>query len=163
MYLPISVTVNGHEHELVVDTRLTLASLLRDRLGLTGTHIGCKTGNCGICTVELDGKTVKSCCILAAEVHGRMIRSIEGLSDDPDQLHPIQRAFVEHQGLQCGFCTPGVIMSTLALLEANPDPGDDEIRLALAGNLCRCTGYQFIFASVHAAAEALQRAEPATG
>ncbi len=155
--LPLSLTVNGREHELVVDTRLTLASLLRDRLSLTGTHIGCATGSCGACTVELDGSSVKSCCVLAVEADGRSVRSIEALSDDPDRLHPIQRAFVERHGLQCGFCTPGMVMSTLALLQSNPDPTDDDIRRALAGNLCRCTGYQLIVDSVHAAAAATAR------
>jgi carbon-monoxide dehydrogenase small subunit len=140
MKLPIAVTVNGRERELLVDTRLTLVSLLRDTLGLTGTHIGCKTGNCGVCTIELDGKTVKSCCVLAAEADGRAVRTIEALSDEAGGLHPIQRAFAEQQGLQCGFCTPAMVMSTLALLAANPEPSDDDIRLALAGNLCRCTG-----------------------
>ena len=158
MKLPVSVTVNGRERELLVDTRQTLASLVRDTLGLTGTHVGCKTGNCGVCTVELDGITVKSCCVLAAEIDGRSVRTIEAIDDGNGGLHPIQRAFAEQQGLQCGFCTPGMILSTLALLNANPEPSDDEIRLALAGNLCRCTGYQFVFASVHAAAKALREA-----
>jgi carbon-monoxide dehydrogenase small subunit len=152
--IPLSVTVNGRARELLVDTRQTLASLVRDTLGLTGTHIGCKTGHCGACTVELDGLTVKSCCVLAAEVDGCSLTTIEAIGQDG--LHPVQRAFAEHQGLQCGFCTPGMIMSTLALLRANPEPSDDDIRLALAGNLCRCTGYQLIFESVHAAAQALR-------
>jgi carbon-monoxide dehydrogenase small subunit len=161
MNVPISVTVNGREHELLVDTRLTLVYMLREKLGLTGSHVGCATGNCGACTVMLDGQTVKSCSILAADVNGQEIATIEGLSSGVDDLHPIQRAFVENQGLQCGFCTPGMIMSTLQLLEESPDPTEDEVRHAIAGNLCRCTGYQLIVKSILEAAKTLQATAPA--
>ena len=156
MNVPISVTVNGREHELLVDTRLTLVYMLREKLGLTGSHVGCATGNCGACTVMLDRRTVKSCSILAADVNGQEIATIEGLSSGVDDLHSIQRAFVENQGLQCGFCTPGMIMSTLQLLEETPDPTEDEVRHAIAGNLCRCTGYQLIVKSILEAAKTLQ-------
>jgi carbon-monoxide dehydrogenase small subunit len=161
MKVPISVTVNGREHELLVDTRLTLVYMLRESLGLTGSHVGCATGNCGACTVRLDGKTVKSCSILAADVNGQEIATIESLSSGVDDLHPVQRAFVENQGLQCGFCTPGMIMSTLQLLEENPDPTEEQVRHAIAGNLCRCTGYQLIVKSILEAAQTLQAKSPA--
>jgi carbon-monoxide dehydrogenase small subunit len=148
MRLPVALTVNGRAHRLEIDTRSTLVSLLRDELRLTGTHVGCSTGNCGACTVLLDGRTVKSCSILAADVDGQEVTTIEALSSGADDLHPIQRAFVAHQGLQCGFCTPGMVLSTLQLLEENPDPTEAEIRHAIAGNLCRCTGYQLIVKSI---------------
>ena len=160
MHLPIAVTVNDVEHRLEVDTRSTLASMLRG-LGLTGTHIGCSTGNCGACTVILDGQTVKSCCVLAADVDGQEILTIEALSSSADDLHPIQQAFVANQGLQCGFCTPGVVMSTLALLRENADPSEAEIRHAIAGNLCRCTGYELIVKSIAEAARLLREQAPA--
>lgn len=158
MKTSISVTVNGRSHQLEVDTRTILAHLLREQLGLTGTHIGCATGNCGVCTVLLDGKTVKSCCVLAADVNGQSITTIEALSSSPDSLHPIQEAFVENQGLQCGFCTPGMVLSTLQLLCDNPDPSEQEIRHGIAGNLCRCTGYHFIVTSIQDAARRMQEA-----
>jgi carbon-monoxide dehydrogenase small subunit len=161
MKVPISVTVNGREHELLIDTRLTLVYMLRENLGLTGSHVGCATGNCGACTVMLDGKTVKSCSILAADVNGQTIATIEGLSSGIDDLHPVQKAFVENQGLQCGFCTPGMILSTLQLLEENPDPTEEEVRHAIAGNLCRCTGYQLIVKSILEAAKTLGATSPA--
>ena len=148
MRMPLTVTVNGSVERVEVDTRQNLVGLLRDQLGLTGTHVGCSTGNCGACTVVLDGKTVKSCCVLAADVDGREVQTIESLSSGADDLHPIQQAFVAHQGLQCGYCTPGMVLSSLKLLEENPDPTEAEIRHAIAGNLCRCTGYQLIIASV---------------
>ena len=159
MQTPITVTVNGDEHRLEVDTRLILVHMLRETLGLTGSHVGCATGSCGACTVMLDGRTVKSCCVLAADVDGQEVTTIEALSSGPDDLHPIQRAFVAHQGLQCGFCTPGVVISTLQLLRENPDPSDQEVRHAIAGNLCRCTGYQLIVTSILEAAKLLR--EPA--
>jgi carbon-monoxide dehydrogenase small subunit len=152
----IAVTVNGRSHRLDVDTRTILAHLLREQLGLTGTHIGCATGNCGACTVLLDGRTVKSCCVLAPDVDGQSITTIEALSSSVDDLHPIQQAFVENQGLQCGFCTPGMVLSTLQLLRDNPDPTEQEIRHGIAGNLCRCTGYHFIVTSILDAARRLQ-------
>lgn len=158
MKTSISVTVNGRSHQLEVDTRTILAHLLREQLGLTGTHIGCATGNCGVCTVLLDGKTVKSCCVLAADVNGQSITTIEALSSSVDNLHPIQQAFVENQGLQCGFCTPGMVLSTLQLLGDNPDPNEQEIRHGIAGNLCRCTGYHFIVTSIQDAARRMQEA-----
>jgi carbon-monoxide dehydrogenase small subunit len=151
----VSVTVNGRAHRLEVDTRTILAHLLREGLGLTGTHIGCATGNCGACTVLLDGRTVKSCCVLAADVDGQAVTTIEALSSTLDDLHPIQQAFVDNQGLQCGFCTPGMVLSTLQLLGDNPDPSEPEIRHGIAGNLCRCTGYAGIRRSVRRAAELL--------
>jgi aerobic carbon-monoxide dehydrogenase small subunit len=149
-----SLTVNGTPRNVEIDPRLTLVYLLRENFGLTGTHIGCTTGNCGACTVLLDGKTVKSCSIFAADVNGSEIVTIEGLSTGLRELHPVQQAFVDHQGLQCGFCTPGMVLSTLALLEENPRPTEDDIRHAISGNLCRCTGYQFIVESIQAAAAA---------
>ena len=161
MQLPITVTVNDTERQLEVDTRLTLVYMLRENLGLTGTHAGCTTGSCGACTVLLDGETVKSCCILAADVSGGEITTIEALSSSPRDLHPIQVAFVEDQGLQCGFCTPGIVLSTLHLLRTNPDPTDAEVRHAIAGNLCRCTGYQLIVKSVLHAARRMREQSPA--
>ena len=149
-----SVTVNGTRRDVEIDPRLTLVYLLRETLGLTGTHVGCTTGNCGACTVLLDGKTVKACSIFAADVNGSEILTIEGLSAGVRELHPVQQAFVDHQGLQCGFCTPGMVLSALALLEENPKPTENDIRHAISGNLCRCTGYQFIVESIMAAAAA---------
>ena len=148
MKATIQVTVNGKEASLEVDTRMILADMLRDELRLTGLHVGCATGNCGACTVMIDGRTIKSCCVLAADVVGQHITTIESLSTGIDDLHPIQEAFIDNQGLQCGFCTPGMILSTVALLEENPDPTEDEIRHAISGNLCRCTGYHFIVDSI---------------
>ena len=160
MKVPISITVNGRGHELLVDSRLTLVYMLRETLGLTGSHVGCATGNCGACTIMLDGKTVKSCSILAADVNGQEIATIESLSSGVNDMHPIQQAFIENQGLQCGFCTPGMIMSTLQLLQENPDPTEDEVRHAIAGNLCRCTGYQLIVKSILEAAKTLGAKSP---
>jgi aerobic carbon-monoxide dehydrogenase small subunit len=146
----VSLVVNGEERGLDVEGRTLLVHALRDGLGLTGTHIGCDTSQCGACTVLLDGRAVKSCTVLALQAEGREITTIEGLAQD-GELHPIQRAFVEHHGLQCGFCTPGVILTTADLLSRNGSPSDDEIRHALRGNLCRCTGYQGIVDSIQAA------------
>jgi carbon-monoxide dehydrogenase small subunit len=162
MKAQIAITVNGKQQSHLVDTRQTLVYMLREDLALTGTHVGCATGNCGACTVMLDGATVKSCSVLAADVGGSEILTIEGLSSGAGDLHPIQRAFAEKQGLQCGFCTPGMILSTLQLLRENPDPSEPEIRHAIAGNLCRCTGYQFIVTSILAAAKSLREGAPAT-
>jgi aerobic carbon-monoxide dehydrogenase small subunit len=147
----VSLTVNGERHELDVEPRLLLVHLLRDRLGLTGTHVGCDTSNCGACTVHLDGEAVKSCTVLAVQADGREVTTIEGMGGDAG-LHPLQAAFWEHHGLQCGYCTPGMIMAAADLLERNSDPSEDEVREALAGNLCRCTGYQNIVTAVRAAA-----------
>ena len=156
MKTPVRVTVNNKAYEVQVDTRMILADMLREELRLTGTHIGCGTGSCGACTVMLNGKTVKSCCILAADADGQSITTIEGLSTGAHQLHPIQEAFVQHQGLQCGYCTPGMILSSLQLLTDNPDPTEEQIRHGIAGNLCRCTGYQFIVESIQAAAKTMK-------
>jgi len=160
MKVPVQVTVNKKKYSVEVDTRMILADMLRDELRLTGTHIGCGTGSCGACTVMLNGRTVKSCCILAADADGQEITTIEGLSTSAQQLHPIQEAFVENQGLQCGYCTPGMVLSTLQLLTDNPNPSEDQIRHGIAGNLCRCTGYQFIVKSIQEAAKSMQ-AKPA--
>jgi carbon-monoxide dehydrogenase small subunit len=152
MSLQISVVVNGRERQLSIDPRLTLVHMLRETLGLTGAHVGCMTGNCGACTVILGGATVKSCSIFAADVNGSELLTIEGLSSGADDLHPIQQAFVANQGLQCGYCTPGMVLSAYHLLERNPSPTEEEIRHGISGNLCRCTGYQFIVESIQAAA-----------
>ena len=149
----VTLVVNGEERSLEVEGRTLLVHALRDGLGLTGTHIGCDTSQCGACTVLLDGRAVKSCTVLAAQAEGREVTTIEGLSRD-GELHPIQLAFVEHHGLQCGFCTPGVILTATDLLSQRDQPSDDEIRHALRGNLCRCTGYQGIVESIRAAGAA---------
>ena len=140
---PTRLTVNGAPVEAAIEARLTLADLLRDELGLTGTHLGCEHGVCGACTVLLDGEAVRSCLVLAVQAEGREVRTVEGLADG-DQLAPVQQAFWEAHGFQCGFCTPGFVMTTVALLEENPTAGEAEIREALSGNICRCTGYQSI-------------------
>jgi aerobic carbon-monoxide dehydrogenase small subunit len=149
----VSLVVNGEERRLDVEGRTLLVHALRDGLGLTGAHIGCDTSQCGACTVLLDGRAVKSCTVLAHQAEGLEITTIEGLGQD-GELHPIQRAFVEHHGLQCGFCTPGIILTTADLLSHNGSPSDEEIRHALRGNLCRCTGYQGIVESIRAAGAA---------
>jgi carbon-monoxide dehydrogenase small subunit len=159
MRMPIAITVNGTAHRVEIDTRQNLVGLLREQLRLTGAHVGCSTGNCGACTVVLDGQTVKSCSILAADADGREVMTVEALSSGAADLHPIQRAFVANQGLQCGFCTPGMVLSTLQLLERSPDPSEEEIRHAIAGNLCRCTGYQLIVASIGEAARLMRQGE----
>ena len=153
----ITLNVNGREHRAVVESRLLLADYLRRRLGLTGTHLGCEQGVCGSCTVVVDGETVRSCLLFAGQVDGCDVETIEGLADDPNRLHPVQQAFWDHHGLQCGFCTPGMVLTAKALLEENPEPSGAEIREALAGNICRCTGYVFIVDSVRAAAETMAR------
>jgi carbon-monoxide dehydrogenase small subunit len=146
----VTLTVNGAERSVAVEGRTLLVHVLRDGLELTGTHIGCDTSQCGACTVLLDGHAVKSCTVLAQQAEGREVTTIEGLASD-GVLHPLQRAFVEQHGLQCGFCTPGVILTAADLLARNASPSDDEIRHALRGNLCRCTGYQGIVESIRAA------------
>jgi carbon-monoxide dehydrogenase small subunit len=161
--VPVQLVVNSEPRSVTVDSRMLLADMLRDELRLTGTHIGCATGNCGACTVVMGGRTVKSCCILAADAEGEEILTIEGLSTSPDDLHPIQQAFISHQGLQCGYCTPGMILAARALLAENPDPTEDEIRHGISGNLCRCTGYHFIVESIQAAARDLRGGPSATG
>ena len=160
--LRIRVTVNGDPYEAVVDPRLTLADFLRGDLGLGGTHIGCEHGVCGACTILLDGRTVRACLMLAVQADGRDLTTIEGLGHD-GELHPIQQAFVEEHGLQCGFCTPGFVLSVHELLELHPDPSDEEILDFLGGNLCRCTGYQAILRSVKLAARRLREPNAATG
>ena len=147
----VRLTVNGTLYELSVKPWETLIDVLRDHLGLTGTKEGCGLGECGACTVIMDGKAVNSCMVLAAEVEGKQITTIEGLANG-DKLHPIQVAFIEHGGLQCGFCTPGMIMSAKVLLDENPNPTEEEIRRGIAGNLCRCTGYSKIIESIASAA-----------
>jgi aerobic carbon-monoxide dehydrogenase small subunit len=147
----IAVTVNGQEHSLEVEPRLLLVHLLRERLGLTGTHVGCDTTSCGACTVLVDGVPVKSCTYFAVQVDGREIKTVEGLAQG-GQLHPLQKGFKEEHGLQCGFCTPGMMLVSAALLEENPDPTEAEIRWAISGNICRCTGYQNIVKAVQWAA-----------
>ena len=149
----LSFVVNGEPRALAVEGRTLLVHALRDGLGLTGAHIGCDTSQCGACTVLLDGRAVKSCTVLALQAEGREITTIEGLSRD-GEMHPLQRAFVEHHGLQCGFCTPGVILTAADLLSRDASPSDEDIRHALRGNLCRCTGYQGIVESIRAAGAA---------
>jgi carbon-monoxide dehydrogenase small subunit len=144
--------VNGESHELSVPPWRTLLEVIREDLGLTGTKEGCSLGECGACTVIIDGRAVNSCLVLAAEADGKQITTIEGLAGSRGKLHPIQQAFVEHGGLQCGFCTPGMIMSAKALLDETPTPAEEEIRRGIAGNLCRCTGYTKIVESIKAAA-----------
>jgi carbon-monoxide dehydrogenase small subunit len=150
----LSLEVNGERHDVVVEPRMLLLDCLRDTLGLGGTHAGCEHGACGACTVLVDGEAVRSCLLFAVQARGASITTIEGLTpDDGESLHPLQEAFSEQHGLQCGFCTPGMIMTAAALLEEQPHPSDAEIRTALAGNICRCTGYVNIVKSVRAAAE----------
>jgi carbon-monoxide dehydrogenase small subunit len=151
----VTVSVNGEPRSADVEPRLLLARFLRDTLGLTGTHIGCDTTNCGACTVLLDGVPVKSCTVLAVQADGRRVTTVEGL-ETPEGLHPMQAAFHEQHGLQCGFCTPGMMLTAIALLEENPDPSEEEIRWALSGNICRCTGYQNIVKAVRQAAGAMR-------
>ena len=149
--VPITVTVNGQRHAGEVEPRQLLVHFLRDSLGLTGTHVGCDTSNCGACTVHLDGEAVKSCTVLAVQADGAEVTTIEGMGSD-GELHSLQAAFWEHHGLQCGFCTPGMIMAAADLLARNSSPSEEDVREALAGNLCRCTGYQNIVKAVMAAA-----------
>ena len=158
--VPIRVTVNGVGNDAVVEPRTLLVYFLREHLGLTGTHVGCDTSQCGACTVLIDGQAVKSCTQLAVQCEGQEITTIEGIGT-LDALHPLQTAFWEKHGLQCGFCTPGVILAAADLLAQNPDPDEHEIRHALEGNYCRCTGYQNIVAAVQAAAEAMRAARAA--
>jgi carbon-monoxide dehydrogenase small subunit len=148
----VTVTVNDQEYTREVEPRLLLVHFLRDELGLTGTHWGCDTSNCGTCVVWLDGLPVKSCTVLAVMADGRQVRTVEGL-ETPDGLDPVQQAFSDKHGLQCGFCTPGMLMTSRWLLDHNPDPSETEIRQAISGQVCRCTGYQNIVRAVRAAAE----------
>lgn len=155
----IVLRVNGDRYELAVDPWRTLVEVLREDLNLTGTKIGCQTGDCGACTVLINGKTADSCLVLAVEANGKEITTIEGLAKNQDALHPIQKAFVEQGAIQCGYCTPGTILSAKYLLDNNPEPTELEIRQALSGNLCRCTGYNRIVKAVQAAGAALREAQ----
>jgi 3-oxo-Delta1-steroid hydratase/dehydrogenase small subunit len=155
----IRLTVNGKPHEAVVEPRTTLVDLLRGELALTGTHVGCEHGVCGACTVLWNGRAVRSCILLAVQADGADLMTVEGLAQD-GQLHAIQQAFLEEHGLQCGFCTPGLLMSVYELLERNPSPTDEEIQDTLGGHLCRCTGYQSIMSSIRLAAQRLRSSSP---
>jgi len=152
----IRVAVNGRPYEATVEVRKTLADFLRDDLDLTGTHLGCEHGVCGACTVIVDGAAVRSCLLFAAQMDGHEIQTVEGLADG-ETLNPLQQAFHDHHGLQCGFCTPGFLMTLTCFLRENPDPTDQEIREAISGNLCRCTGYVNIVTAARAAAKAMAR------
>ena len=152
----ISITVNGAAREAEVESRLLLVHFLRENLRLTGTHVGCDTSHCGVCTVHLDGQPVKSCTVLAVQADGRSVNTVESL-EQGGKLHPVQEAFTEKHALQCGFCTPGMLMTTSALLERNKQPSELEIRQAISGNLCRCTGYLNIVKAVQHAAEKMAR------
>lgn len=152
--VPVAVTVNRKRYERYVEPRLLLVEFIREELGLTGTHIGCDTSYCGACTVVLNGDAVKSCTLFAVQAHAGEILTVEGLEQD-GKLHPLQKAFSEHHGLQCGYCTPGMLMSAYCLLAENPDPNRQDIRKRIAGNVCRCTGYQNIIESIEAAAREL--------
>ena len=154
----IAVEINGVRYEREVDARRLLIHFIRDDLDLTGSHIGCDTGNCGACSIIVDGVLVKSCMMLAIQADGAKIETVEGLADG-DELNPIQRAFSQHHALQCGYCTPGMLMSATALLRENPHPSDEEIRKAIQGNLCRCTGYVNIVAAVRQAAQKMATAQ----
>ncbi|RME73151.1 MAG: (2Fe-2S)-binding protein [Chloroflexi bacterium] len=151
-FVSVNVTINGKEYQALVEARTLLSDFLRHDLGLTGTHVGCEHGVCGACTVLLDGEPVRSCLMFAAQVDGHEITTVEGLGT-PEKMHPLQEAFQEAHGLQCGFCTPGFLMSLVPFLEENPNPTDEEIREAISGNLCRCTGYYHIIDAVKLAAK----------
>ncbi len=155
----ISVTINGTVYEDDVETRTLLVHWIRDELHLTGTHIGCDTTSCGACTIIVDGKATKSCTMFAVQANGRMIMTVEGLEQN-DQLHPIQEGFHQMHALQCGYCTPGMMMTSIALLARNPNPSEQEIRVGISGNLCRCTGYVNIIKAIEYAAEKMQASEP---
>ena len=152
----IAVTVNGKHHEATVPVRLTLADFLRHQLGLTGTHLGCEHGVCGACTILLNGHSARSCLMLAVQADGHEILTVEGIAPDSTTLHPLQQAFHDHHGLQCGFCTPGILTTLIELLRDNPDPTEEDIRVGISGNLCRCTGYHNIVAAALDAAKRLQ-------
>ena len=158
--ISISTTINGTEYTRSVEPRLLLTDFLRAELGLTGTHVGCEQGVCGACTVLLDGEAVRACLILAVQVNGHAVTTVEGLAPPNatlEELHPLQQAFREAHGLQCGYCTPGILLSMLPFLQENPTPSEAEIRAALSGNLCRCTGYQHIVTAVQLAAEKMAK------
>ena len=154
--IAITVTVNEKQYARAVEPRLLLSDFLRHELGLTGTHVGCEHGVCGACTILLDGESARSCLMFAVQADGHNITTVEGLATDKDNLHPLQQAFWEAHGLQCGYCTPGILMSMIPFLKQNPKPTEDEIRHALSGNLCRCTGYQHIVDAIKLAAEKMK-------
>ena len=154
--IPIAVRINGKEYQRNVEPRLLLSDFLRHELGLTGTHVGCEHGVCGACTIMFDGESMRSCLIFAVQADGHEITTIEGLAADTDHLHPLQQSFWEAHGLQCGYCTPGILMTLVPFLKQNPNPTEDEIRHAISGNLCRCTGYQHIVDAVKLAAEKMR-------
>jgi len=156
--LPIQLTVNGKSHEVAVEPRLLLSDFLRHELGLTGTHVGCEHGVCGACTVLFDDEPVRSCLMLAVQAQGHTVTTVEGLSPGPEKMHPLQDAFWTTHALQCGFCTPGILMTLIPFLEANPTPSTAQVREALSGNLCRCTGYQHIVEAVLLAARTMKQA-----
>ncbi len=153
---PVTITVNQQTYTREVESRLLLSDFLRHELGLTGTHVGCEHGVCGACTILFDGESARSCLLFAVQADGHQITTVEGLAPDANKLHPIQQAFWEAHGLQCGYCTPGILMTLVPFLKQNPDPTEDEIRHALSGNLCRCTGYQHIVDAVRLAAEKMK-------
>ncbi len=154
--LQLSVTINGKQYTHGVEPRMLLADYIRQTAGLTGTHVGCEHGVCGACTILFDGKPVRSCIMFAVQANGHEIMTVEGLTNDEKNLHPLQQAFWEAHGLQCGFCTPGILMTLLPYLKDNPNPSETEIRDAISGNLCRCTGYQHIVDAAKLAAEKMQ-------
>jgi carbon-monoxide dehydrogenase small subunit len=154
--VPVTVTVNEKVYTREVEPRLLLSDFLRHELGLTGTHVGCEHGVCGACTILFDGESARSCLMFAVQAHGHTITTVEGLAISADQMHPLQESFWEAHGLQCGYCTPGILMTLIPFLKQNPNPTEDEIRHALAGNLCRCTGYQHIVDAVKLAAEKMR-------
>ncbi len=158
--MQVSITVNGEAHDLLTEPRELLIYVLRERLNLTGAHVGCETSHCGACTVDMNGKSVKACTVFAAQANGAAITTIEGLGN-PDALHVLQQTFREHHGLQCGYCTPGMITRAHRLLLENPNPTEEEVRFGIAGNLCRCTGYQNIVKSILAAAAELNATKEA--
>ena len=154
--ISITVTVNEKVYKRAVEPRLLLSDFLRHELGLTGTHVGCEHGVCGACTILFDGESMRSCLIFAVQAQGHAITTVEGLASDKDNLHPLQQSFWEAHGLQCGYCTPGILMTMIPFLKQNPNPSEEEIRHALSGNLCRCTGYQHIVDAVKLAAEKMK-------
>ncbi len=159
--VPVTITVNGVARSAEVEPRLLLVHFLRDYLNLTGTHVGCDTSQCGACTVHIDGQAVKSCTVLAVQCEGANVTTIEGLAPREGELHPLQAAFWEHHGLQCGYCTPGMIMTAVDLLKQNPNPTEQEVRAGLEGNLCRCTGYHNIVKAIMAAAKTMRESQAA--
>ncbi|HJQ14132.1 MAG TPA: (2Fe-2S)-binding protein [Anaerolineales bacterium] len=157
--IPVTVTVNEKVYQRPVEPRMLLSDFLRHELGLTGTHVGCEHGVCGACTILFDGESARSCLMFAVQADGHQVTTVEGLAQSDDNLHPIQQAFWEAHGLQCGYCTPGILMTLVPFLKQNPDPSEEEIRHALSGNLCRCTGYQHIVDAVKLAAEKMKEVE----